>query len=162
MAEVVIALGSNLQQPHKQIHTAADFLEDLSDIPTRKSYIYKSEPVGPSKNDFLNAVISIRTSLTPENLFEQLKLQEKKQGRPSRYPKWTARTIDLDIIDYDNLVIETDSLIIPHQEYKRRLFVLLPLRDIFPDWKDPVSAQHIDEMINQAPSINIDQTTLNW
>lgn len=162
MAKVVIALGSNLQQPHAQLKKAGKFLEELSESPLLKSPIYTSEPVGPSNNDFLNSVACIETSLSPDHLFEQLKLQEKKQGRPSRYPKWTARTLDLDIIAYDNLVIETDSLIIPHQEYSRRLFVLLPLRDIFPDWEDPVSAQHIDEMIHQAPTLNIDQTTLNW
>lgn len=162
MAKVVIALGSNLKHPHAQLQEAGKFLEDLSESPVKKSPIYTSEPVGPSDQDFLNAVAYIETSLSPEHLIEQLKLQEKKQGRPSRYPKWTARTLDLDIIDYDNLVIETDSLIIPHQEYSRRLFVLLPLRDIFPKWKDPVSAQHIDDMIHQAPTLNIDQTTLNW
>ena len=162
MAQVVIALGSNLHHPHQQLQTAASFLETLSDEGIKTSVIYKSEPVGPSENDFLNGVIVIQTKMKPEQLFEELKEQEKRQGRPSRYPKWTARTIDLDIIAYDHLVIETDTLIIPHQEYTRRLFVLLPLRDIFPDWKDPVSAQHVDTLIEQAPDLEIVRTTLNW
>lgn len=162
MAQVVIALGSNLNDPHLQLHKAASFLEELSDSGIKTSVIYKSEPVGPSENDFLNGVIVIETKLSPKELFESLKQQEKKQGRPSRYPKWAARTIDLDIIAYDDLVIETDTLIIPHQEYTRRLFVLLPLKDVFPDWKDPVSAQHVDELIEQAPSLEIVRTTLNW
>jgi 2-amino-4-hydroxy-6-hydroxymethyldihydropteridine diphosphokinase len=162
MAQVVIALGSNLNNPHRQLQTAAQFLETLSEVGIRTSVIYKSEPVGPSDNDFLNGIIVIETALSPENLFEELKAQERRQGRPSRYPKWTARNIDLDIIAYDNLVVETDTLIIPHQEYTRRLFVLLPLRDVFPDWKDPVSAQHVDELIEQAPDLEIVKTTLNW
>ncbi|MEQ8525070.1 2-amino-4-hydroxy-6-hydroxymethyldihydropteridine diphosphokinase [Gracilimonas sp.] len=162
MAQVVIALGSNLSNPHRQLQTAASFLEILADRGIKTSVIYKSEPVGPSENDFLNGVIALETSLSPEQLFEELKAQEKKQGRPSRYPKWTARTIDLDIIAYDDLVVETDTLIIPHQEYTRRLFVLLPLRDVFPDWKDPVSAQHVDTLIEQAPDLEIVRTTLNW
>ncbi|MAL17008.1 MAG: 2-amino-4-hydroxy-6-hydroxymethyldihydropteridine diphosphokinase [Balneola sp.] len=162
MAQVVIALGSNLNDPHQQLQKASAFLENLSDSQPQKSSIYKSEPVGPSENDFLNGVIVIETDLSPEKLFEKLKAQEKKQGRPSRYPKWTARTIDLDIIAYDNLVIETDSLIIPHQEYTRRLFVLLPLSDVFPQWKDPNSAQHINALIEEAPSLKIVKTTLNW
>jgi len=162
MAQVVIALGSNLNDPHHQLRKAAKFLELISDKDIRTSSIYSSEPVGPSENDFLNAVIQIHTKLRPAELFEQLKAQEKEQGRPSRYPKWTARTIDLDIIAWDDLVVETDTLIIPHQEYTRRLFVLLPLKELFPEWKDPVSAQHVDKLIDQAPQIEIVKTTLNW
>ncbi|MAO65598.1 MAG: 2-amino-4-hydroxy-6-hydroxymethyldihydropteridine diphosphokinase [Balneola sp.] len=162
MAQVVIALGSNLNDPHKQIKEAGIFLASISEHPVKKSAIYQSEPVGPSEKDFLNSVCVIETSLQPKNLFEQLKQQERKQGRPSRYPKWTARTLDLDIIAWENLVVETDNLIIPHQEYSRRLFVLMPLKDVFPDWKDPVSAQSIDKMIERAPDLNIDKTTLNW
>lgn len=162
MARVVIALGSNLNDPHHQLQEAASFLEMISKSEIKKSFIYKSAPVGPSDKEFLNGVISIETSLPAEGLFEKLKVQEKKQGRPSHYPKWTARTIDLDIITYDNLVIETDNLIIPHQEYTKRLFVLFPLKDVFPNWKDPVSAQHVDTLIEQAPDLEIDKTTLNW
>ncbi|MCH2450368.1 MAG: 2-amino-4-hydroxy-6-hydroxymethyldihydropteridine diphosphokinase [Gracilimonas sp.] len=162
MARVVIALGSNLNDPHQQLREAGNFLEDISGKEVVKSSIYRSEPVGPSEHDFLNSVAVLETSLRPEELFEKLKEQEKKQGRPSRYPKWTARTLDLDIIAWDNLVIETDSLIIPHQEYARRLFVLLPLKEVLPDWHDPVSAQHVEELIEQAPRLQIDKTTLNW
>lgn len=162
MARVVIALGSNLNDPHQQLKKSGIFLNDFSEDEVIKSSIYRSEPVGPSENDFLNSLAIIGTTLEPEELFERLKEQEKKQGRPSRYPKWTARTLDLDIIAWDNLVIETDSLIIPHQEYSRRLFVLLPLKEVLPDWHDPVSAQHVDELIEEAPPLQIDKTTLNW
>ena len=162
MAQVIIALGSNLNNPHLQLRKAASFLQTLSETEIITSDIYKSEPVGPSDNDFLNGVIAIETDLSPDELFNELKAQEKRQGRPSRYPKWTARTLDLDIIAYDDLVVETDTLIIPHQEYTRRLFVLLPLKDIFPDWKDPVSAQRVDTLIEQAPDLQIVKTTLNW
>lgn len=162
MAQVIIALGSNLNNPHRQLIEAGNFLDSISEKPIQKSSIYKSEPIGPSENDFLNAVAVIETKLKPELLFDKLKEQEKKQGRPSRYPKWIARTIDLDIIDYDNLVIETDTLIIPHKEYSKRLFVLLPLKEVYPSWDDPKSAQKIDELIEQAPEIEIVKTTLNW
>lgn len=162
MAQVVIALGSNLNNPHRQLQEAAEFLASISENEIKKSPIYISEPVGPSKNDFLNGIISLDTKLSPKHFFELLKAQEKKQGRPSRYPKWTARTIDLDIIAWDDLVIETDTLIIPHQDYTRRLFVLLPLKDVFPEWKDPVSAQHINKLIEQAPGLKIARTNLNW
>jgi len=162
MASVVIALGSNLDEPHQQLKSAKDFLTTLSISDINSSSIYRSEPVGPSEQDFLNAVIRIETDLNPSALFKKLKKQEKKQGRPSRYPKWTARTIDLDIIAYDDLVLETDTLIIPHAEYKNRLFVLLPLKEVFPDWKDIENAQPIEEMIANAPQIRIQKTKLAW
>lgn len=162
MAQVIIALGSNLDNPHSQLWKAGKFLRQLSARPPELSAIYQSEPVGPSENDFLNAIAVIYTEFNPEDLFEQLKKQEQKQGRPSRYPKWTARTLDLDIIAYDNLVIETDTLIIPHREYAERLFVLLPLKDVFPNWTDPSTAQHIDQLIAKAPELQISKTTLEW
>ncbi len=162
MAQVVIALGSNLDDPHNQLKKARKFLESISSCDIIASSIYSSEPVGPSDNDFLNAVIVIESSLTAEAVFEQLKSQEKKQGRPSRYPKWTARTIDLDIIAYDDLVLHTDTLIIPHNEYIKRLFVLMPLSDVFPNWKDPRTAQTIDELVKKAVTIRISKTQLNW
>ncbi len=162
MATVIIALGSNLDKPLKQLRIAKIFLESISLTPVSASPIYSSEPVGPSKNDFLNAVISINSEKKPQEVFELLKAQEKKQGRPSRYPKWTARTIDLDIIAFDNLVLHTDTLIIPHSEYTQRLFVLLPLKDVFPDWEDQNTAQPIEELIKKAPTMRISKTQLNW
>ena len=162
MAPVIIALGSNLDEPHQQLKSAKEFLTTLSISDINSSSIYRSEPVGPSEQDFLNAVIKIETNLNPSDLFKELKNQEKMQGRPSRYPKWTARTIDLDIIAYDDLVLETDTLIIPHAEYKNRLFVLLPLKEVFPDWKDIENAQPIEDMIANAPQIRIQKTKLAW
>lgn len=162
MAQVTIALGSNLDYPHHQLQEAKTFLISLSETEIKHSPIYATEPVGPSENDFLNAVLSIYTDLNPELLFDKLKQQERNQGRPSRYPKWTARTIDLDIIAYDDLALQTDTLIIPHKEYRNRLFVLRPLKDVFPNWKDPVTAQHIDELIEKAPDMRISKTDLNW
>lgn len=162
MAKVIIALGSNLNDPHKQLLEAGVFLNSISDKPLQSSWIYKSEPIGTSENDFLNAVACIETDLTAEEIFVLIKEQEKKQGRPSRYPKWSARTIDLDIIAYDDLVVHTDNLIIPHSEYAQRLFVLKPLKDIFPNWIDPGTAQHIDQLIDKAPKLRILKTELNW
>jgi 2-amino-4-hydroxy-6-hydroxymethyldihydropteridine diphosphokinase len=162
MAKVIIALGSNLNDPYQQLKEAHLFLASLSTNDLILSSIYKSEPVGPSEQDFLNAVVIIESYLSPENLFQELKKQEKAQGRPSRYPKWTSRTIDLDIIAHDDLVLETDTLIIPHAEYKNRLFVLYPLKEVLPDWKDIRDAQHIEEMISNAPQIRIKKTKLAW
>lgn len=162
MAEVVLGLGSNLDNPLKQLKTACLFLEEISERPIRLSSIYKTEPVGPSEHDFYNAVAVIYSSNTPKQLFERLKNQERRQGRPTRYPKWTARTIDIDIITFDNLAIQADNLIIPHAEYKNRLFVLEPLKDLFPNFKDPVTGQPISELLESADKIRIEKTKLAW
>ena len=162
MAKVIIALGSNLSNRLEHLRDALNFLTELSEEVFAKSMIYESEPVGPSENEFLNAVVAIKTNLSPNDLLFILKKHERSHGRPSRYPKWTSRTIDLDIIAFDDLVIETDNLIIPHQEYSQRLFVLLPLKDIEPNWIDPDSGKSIDLFIKNASKIMISKTTHTW
>lgn len=162
MAEVIVALGSNLESPHHQLKTAKAFLQNLSASELIYSSIYQSEPVGPSENDYLNAAVRLSTRLKPAELLTVLQQQEVNQGRPKSHEKWTARTIDLDIIAYNNLVIETDSLIIPHAGYTQRLFVLLPLKEVLPDWRDPENAQHIDQLIEAAPRMRISKTNLDW
>ena len=161
MAKVAVALGSNLNNPHHQLRQAANFLKRISSS-NKKSSIYKSEPIGPSNFDFLNAVILIDTDLTPNVLYGKLREQEKKQGRPSRYPKWSARPIDLDIITYDKQVVSSTELTIPHAEYNQRLFVLLPLQEVLPNWVDPISKLPIKNSIELAPSMSISKSDLNW
>lgn len=161
MAKVAVALGSNLNNPHNQLRQAANFLKRISSS-NKKSNIYKSEPIGPSNFDFLNAVILIDTDLTPNVLYGKLREQEKKQGRPSRYPKWSARPIDLDIITYDKQVVSSTELTIPHAEYNQRLFVLLPLQEVLPNWVDPISKLPIKNSIELAPTMSISKSDLNW
>ena len=161
MAKVAVALGSNLNNPHHQLKQAANFLKRISSS-NKKSSIYKSEPIGPSNFDFLNAVILIDTDLTPHVLYGKLREQEKKQGRPSRYPKWSARPIDLDIITYDKQVVSSTELTIPHAEYNQRLFVLLPLQEVLPNWVDPISKLPIKNSIELAPTMSISKSDLNW
>lgn len=162
MAKVAIALGSNLNDPHQQLIQSKKFLSEISVSPIKASSIFESEPIGPSEFDFLNAVILIETELLPTELFAKLKEQEKSQGRPSRYPKWTARAIDLDIITYDEKNIKTEELTIPHAEYNQRLFVLLPLQEILPNWVDPTSMLAIKKLIETAPKMSLSKSNLAW
>lgn len=162
MAKIAIALGSNLDNPHKQLLSAKSFLERISESTIENSNIYESEPIGPSEFNFLNAVILIESKLAVDTLFQLLKEQEKRQGRPSRYPKWTARSIDMDIISYDDKILKTDELTIPHLQYSQRLFVLLPLQDVLPDWVDPESKKSIKELIEEAPNMIIHKSNVGW
>ncbi len=162
MEPVIIAIGSNEGNRHNYIQSAAKFLSTLSGKPPRTSSIYLTEPVGPSTRYFLNAAVEIHTRLSPEKLVSQLKGYEKEHGRSPDHPKWSARTIDLDIIAFGSLVIQEDNLIIPHPDYAQRLFVLEPLHDIHSDWKDPKTNIAIGKMLEAAPEIQFRKTNLAW
>jgi 2-amino-4-hydroxy-6-hydroxymethyldihydropteridine diphosphokinase len=162
MAKIAIALGSNLNNPHHQLKLAKDFLATISDNRISTSSIFESEPIGPSIYDFLNAVIVVDSKIKPNILFKKLKKQEKVQGRSSRYPKWTARSIDLDIVSYGEKIIQTDKLTIPHAAYSQRLFVLLPLREVLPNWVDPITKVAIKKLIKLAPQMSITKSNLTW
>jgi 2-amino-4-hydroxy-6-hydroxymethyldihydropteridine diphosphokinase len=162
MAEVVIAIGSNLGDRLNFLRQTAEFLEKLSSSCIRKSSIWESEPVGPAEYQFYNAVAVITTGSSAAGLLDILKNFERQLGRESNPKKWAPRIIDLDIISYNSLVIQTDSLIIPHPEYQNRLFVLLPLQELFPDWSDFTSGKSIKQIIENAPDMMIRKTDLTW
>lgn len=162
MEPVIVAVGSNVGNRHWHVQAAGRFLASLSEKPVEPSSIYLTEPVGPATRYFLNAAVEITTGLPPDDLISTLKEYEQEHGRPPGHPKWKARTIDLDIIAYNRLLIHKDSLIIPHPEYSKRLFVLRPLRDIHPGWRDPETGADIDEMLTQAPKMQVKKTELAW
>lgn len=162
MEKVVVAIGSNVGDRIKHMTDAARFLDRLSERGIVQSSLYLTEPVGPSSRYFLNAVVTIHTSLEPEELIREFKYFEKEHGRNPEQPRWSARTIDLDVICYGDLVIQTDSLIIPHPEYRHRLFVLEPLADIEPEWRDPDSGEDIRQLIDEAPSLQVKRISLEW
>src|SRR5699024_1678532 len=116
------------------------------------------EPVGPSSRYFLNTIADISTNISPEELIARFKQYEATHGRVASHSRWGPRTIDLDVIAYGNLVINTDSLIIPHVEYEKRLFVLKPLLDLYPDWKDPKTGQSIQQMMEAAGNLQMKKT----
>ena len=130
MAEVYIALGSNMAGPHDQLDRA---LKSLSSIPEVQivavSDRYKTPAIGPSQPDYINAAAQLMTTLSPESLLDTLQSIEQQQERV-RTVRWGPRTLDLDILLYDNIVQDTQRLTIPHPRMAERAFVLLPLADI--------------------------------
>tara|TARA_Y100000768_G_scaffold91245_1_gene65804 strand:- start:191 stop:637 length:447 start_codon:yes stop_codon:yes gene_type:complete len=126
-----ISLGSNLDHPVKHILVAFDQIEKSSNITVGKiSSLYRTRPVGPqNQNDYINAVVSIQTSLPPVELLDTLQRIEKKHKR-KRSVKWGPRSLDLDILLYGTLVLKTKDLTIPHPELVNREFVLIPLVEI--------------------------------
>ncbi len=136
---VFIGLGGNLGDVRKSFETARQELDRYAGIRVlRSSLLYVTPPVGPQdQNDFLNAVVSIRTSLTPLALLELLQGLETRAGR-TREVRWGPRTLDLDILSYNDVCLETRTLSLPHPRMHERQFVLRPLCDIAPDWQHPI------------------------
>lgn len=164
MAKVVIALGSNLGDRLGYMSEALAFCREIS-LPNSSviaSSLYESDPVGIADQPFLNAVLSFHTALPPEDLLFHLKSHETEAGRNPDAPRWSNRPVDLDIIGYDAITLQKNNLTIPHASYAERLFVLLPLQEIEPEWVDPVSGQAIDALIQNAPNLRVYKTSLKW
>jgi 2-amino-4-hydroxy-6-hydroxymethyldihydropteridine diphosphokinase len=133
MALVYIALGANLDEPLQQLNHASKALAKLAEGDSfTLSPLYRSAPMGDvPQAEYFNAVASLRTSLSPIELLDALQAIELSQGR-QRLVRWGPRTLDLDMLLYDNLSLDTDRLILPHYGMKQRSFVLVPLFDIAP------------------------------
>jgi len=134
-----IGLGSNLDYPIEQINRAISTLATTAQIKLIKSSsLYKSPPMGPQdQNDYINAVVEIETNLPPLSLLDTLQAIELLQGRVRKNERWSARTLDLDLLLYGNQIIDNDRLTVPHYGISERAFVLYPLSEVAPDLKFP-------------------------
>lgn len=127
-----IGIGSNQADPIKQAQLAIEALKTLPDTQLIScSSLYSSTPMGPQDQpDYINAVAQIETQLPALALLDNLQQIELSQGRVRKDNRWGPRTLDLDIILYDNQEINNSRLIIPHYGMKVREFVLYPLQEI--------------------------------
>lgn len=162
MALVCLGLGSNLKDRLQELSLAAEWLEESIFEGIHKSAVYESEPVGIADRPFLNAVVAGRTSIDPYSLLKSCKEHETRRQRDFSLPRWSNRPIDIDIISYDDEIITDEILKIPHPEYANRLFVLYPLLEIFPNWKDPYYRTPIQRSIQMAPKMSIQKTSFTW
>lgn len=140
---VFIGLGSNLEDPRQQLDEAVRSLRQMPQTRlVRVSSIYQTRPLGPQgQPDYLNAVAQLETGLEAEVLLDHLQAIEAEQGRQRDGQRWGARTLDLDILLYDDLVMKTNRLTIPHVGAHEREFVLYPLNEIAPDLEIPGHGQ---------------------
>ena len=133
MATVFLGLGSNLGNRKKNIDRAIQELESLDIAIEDISTIIETEPVGgPPQNKFLNGVIKTFSNLSPKELLVTVKDIEKRMGRVTTVLNG-PRPIDIDILLYDNIKIQTSELTIPHPRMMERDFVMTPLREIEPE-----------------------------
>lgn len=152
MTLVYIALGSNLASPLDQVNAA---IAAIGEIPQSRivavSSLYRTPPLGPpDQPDYLNAAVALETELEPEALLDHTQRIELQQGRVRKAERWGPRTLDLDILLFGELTLNTPRLTVPHYDMKNRGFMLWPLFEIAPDlhFPDGVSLRATLEQLN--------------
>lgn len=127
-----LSLGSNLGNRLENLIKALEYLKESGNKITRISSFYQTKPWGKkSQPDFLNMVVELETSFSPFSFLALIQRIEKEMGRVKR-EKWGPRTIDIDIVLFDDLEMESEKLTIPHPRARERAFVLVPLAEILP------------------------------
>jgi 2-amino-4-hydroxy-6-hydroxymethyldihydropteridine diphosphokinase len=155
---VLIGLGSNLGDRETHLEQARLRLQRLSSTPLRTSGIYECKAVGGEEDAplYLNQVVEIQTHLDPETLLYTLKGFERVLGRRSR-ERWFSREIDMDVLLYDNQILDFGRYKIPHPGLVDRQFVLRPMCDLSPRRVHPVEGVSMEEMLRGLVRFEGDQ-----
>ena len=151
MAIVYLSLGSNLGDRIGYIQQATSLLGSIENISIiRTSAFYETEPWDMnSENWFVNAVVELKTSLSPQDLLAECKRIENLLGRNEKTSSdYKDRTIDIDILFYGKEIINEETLTIPHKYVHLRAFTLVPLLELIPDFEHPVLHKTISELHN--------------
>ena len=150
-SKVFLSLGSNLGDRKKNILSCIENLRNISKI-KKVSSIYETKPfkVEVKQNDFLNLVVEIAYKNSPYDLLENISIIEKKLGRLRSEKRNEPREIDIDILFFDDLILDEKKLILPHPRFSERLFVLDPLNEIASEFKDPLTKKRIKDLLIDA------------
>jgi 2-amino-4-hydroxy-6-hydroxymethyldihydropteridine diphosphokinase len=151
MSTTFILLGSNQGDRMQYLAEARRQLQAGAGSIQRESAIYETAAWGlQDQPAFLNQVLELATALPPEALLAEIHQIEKKLGRVRKI-KWAARVIDIDILYFDDLVLQTPRLQLPHPHLQDRRFTLLPLAEIAPDWVHPVFRKSNRQLLKECP-----------
>ncbi len=144
---VFVGIGSNIEQ-EKYIRLAAQYLQQAfgNDCRLKLSPVYKTRAVGFDGDDFYNLVASFYTTMTVIEVEQILKQIEHENGRQRNQIKFSARTLDIDLLLYDQLIIQQDGISVPRDEIEKYAFVLSPLADLAPDLKHPQTGKTMHKM----------------
>ncbi|AFY82856.1 2-amino-4-hydroxy-6-hydroxymethyldihydropteridine pyrophosphokinase [Oscillatoria acuminata PCC 6304] len=144
-----IALGSNLGDSPRILSEAIAHLDSTPGISVQQtSRWYQTAAIGPPQPDYLNGCALMQVQLTPHQLLERLLEIETQFGRIRR-ERWGPRTLDLDLLFYDDTIVATPTLEVPHPRMRERAFVLVPLAEVAPDWVDPVSGEAVRQLLQR-------------
>lgn len=150
LAKVAIALGSNLGDSQAILAAALQALAQKPGIIVKaQSSWYRTKAVGPPQPDYLNGCAILEVELSPQALLTTLLNIEEKFGR-IRQEHWGARTLDLDLLLYNGLILNRPNLQIPHPRMRERAFVLVPLAEIAPNWVEPITQRLIKDLLQDV------------
>lgn len=151
MTQAYLLLGGNLGDRLHYLKSASLLLKSLAGEIVKKSSFYETAPWGFRDNRlFLNQVIVLNTGLDVNELFQVLVDIENRLGRTRNGSGYDARTIDIDILFYDNLVIQTRDIIVPHPRIQERKFVLEPMCEIDPGFVHPVLMKSMEQLLHEC------------
>lgn len=151
MNQAVLLLGCNIGDRVNYLSLAIDALENEVGKVSDKSSIYESEPWGfDCETSFLNQVLLVETNSSADILLKKIQSIEIKLGRVRSNKGYEARTMDIDILFYNDLILETESLKIPHPELHKRRFTLLPLSEILPFKEHPILKKTLEKLLMEC------------
>jgi 2-amino-4-hydroxy-6-hydroxymethyldihydropteridine diphosphokinase len=148
MKTAYLGLGSNVGERLEQLESAIKILDNVEGVQVSQiSSVYETEPVGyVDQPNFLNLCVEVKTELIPQQLLQQCFYTEQQLHRV-RDIRWGPRTLDVDILLYEDEIIEEENLIVPHPRMRERAFVLTPLNDIAADVVEPRTQLSISELV---------------
>ena len=165
MHQVFLGIGGNIGNKLNNFNTVHQIIKNEVGKIIKSSSIYETPPWGfESKDNFWNQVLIVETEYLPEILLKKIIEIEGKFGRKRETGKYDSREMDIDILYYDDIFMETKNLVIPHPKIYLRKFVLVPLNEIAPDYKHPLrrftSMQMLEYCLDDSIILKLDNVNL--
>jgi 2-amino-4-hydroxy-6-hydroxymethyldihydropteridine diphosphokinase len=156
MHKVYLGIGGNIGNKQKNFEEVYKAIKNKLGNIKNTSSVYETPPWGfHSSHKFWNSVVEISTTLSAEEVLSEIHSIERQFGRKHGVTKYSSREMDIDVLYYDDIYIETESLVIPHPSIQLRKFVLVPLSEIAPDFKHPLLRLTSIEMLENCRDVSI-------